>query len=145
MSGVQVSESIAAPAAKVWELVRDFGGVAKWGGPALQGCTVEGSGVGAIRRFALPGGAALAERLETCDDAARSLSYSIVGESPIPVRGYLSTIRIVEQGAQACRVDWSSTFEPAGVPAEQAQAMIRGVYSGGIAGLRKALGVKKAP
>jgi len=141
MSEVQVSESIAAPAAKVWELVRDFGGVAKWGGPALQSCTVEGEGIGAVRRIGLPGGMEIAERLEACDDAARSLSYAIVGKSPIPVRNYLSTIRIVEEGAQACRVDWSSTFEPDGTAAEQAQAMVRGVYTGGIAGLRKALGV----
>jgi hypothetical protein len=141
MSEVQVSESIAAPAAKVWELVRDFGGVAKWGGPALQSCTVEGSGIGAVRRFALPGGMAIAERLEAFDDAGRSLSYAIVEKSPIPVRNYLSTIRIAEQGAQACRVDWSSSFEPDGTSPEQAQAMIRGVYTAGIAGLRKALGV----
>lgn len=141
MSKVEVSESIAAPAAKVWELLRDFGGVAKWGGPALQSCTVEGAGVGAVRRFSLPGGIALAERLEAFDDAGRTLSYAIVEKSPIPVKDYLATVRVVEEGAQACRVDWSSSFEPAGVSPEQAQTMIRGVYTGGIAGLRKALGV----
>lgn len=141
MSEVKVSERVAAPAAKVWEIVRDFGGVAKWGGPALQSCTVEGEGIGAVRRIGLPGGLSLAERLEAFDDAGRSLSYAIVEKSPIPVRGYLSTIRIVEDGPQACRVDWSSTFEPDGTGEEQAQAMIRGVYTGGIAGIRKALGV----
>ena len=141
MSEVHVNEPVAAPAGKVWELVRDFGGVARWGGPALQSCTVEGEGVGAIRRIGLPGGLAIAERLEAFDDAGRSLSYAIVEKSPIPVKNYLSTIRILEDGAQACRVDWSSTFEPDGAAEEQAQAMIRGVYTGGIAGLRKALGV----
>jgi len=141
MADVHVNEAIAAPAAKVWELVRDFGGVTKWGGPALQSCTVEGAGIGAVRRIGLPGGLAIAERLEAFDDGARSLRYAIVEKSPIPVKNYLSTIRIEEDGPQACRVDWSSTFEPDGASAEQAQAMIRGVYTGGIAGLRKALGV----
>jgi len=141
MSEVQVSESIAAPAAKVWELVRDFGGVTKWGGPALQSCTVEGSGIGAVRRIGLPGGITIAERLQAFDDAGRSLSYAIVEKSPVPLKNYLSTIRILEEGAQACRVDWSGTFEPDGASAEQAQAMVRGIYTGGIAGLRKALGV----
>ena len=141
MSEVHVNEAVAAPAGKVWELVRDFGGVARWGGPALQSCTVEGEGVGAVRRIGLPGGLSIAERLEGFDDAGRSLSYAIVEKSPIPVKNYLSTIRILEDGAQACRVDWSSTFEPDGAGEEQAQAMIRGGYTGGIAGLRKALGV----
>jgi hypothetical protein len=141
MSTVHVNEPVAAPAQKVWEIVRDFGGVAQWGGPALQGCTVEGEGIGAVRRIALPGGLSIAERLEAFDDAGRSLSYAIVEKSPIPVKDYLSTIRIVEDGPQACRVDWSSTFTPDGAGEEQAQAMIRGVYIGGIAGLRKALGV----
>src|SRR5690606_40654386 len=118
-----------------------FGGVAQWGGPALQSCTVEGAGVGAVRRIGLPGGLAIAERLEALDDAGRTLSYATVGKSPIPVKDYLATIRIVEDGPQASRVDWSSTFEPDGASAEQAQALVRGVYTGGIAGLRKALGV----
>lgn len=141
MAEVHVNEPIAAPAARVWELVRDFGGVAQWGGPALQSCTVEGAGVGAVRRIGLPGGLAIAERLEALDDAGRTLSYAIVGKSPIPVKDYLATIRIVEDGPQASRVDWSSNFEPDGASAEQAQALVRGVYTGGIAGLRKALGV----
>lgn len=141
MSTVHVNEPVAAPAAKVWELVRDFGAIVKWGGPALQSCTVEGEGLGAIRRIGLPGGLAIAERLEALDEAGRSLSYAIVEKSPIPVKDYLATIRIVEDGPDACRVDWSSTFTPDGAGEEQAQAMIRGVYTGGIAGLRKVLGV----
>lgn len=140
MSKVHVNESIAAPAAKVWELVRDFGGVTKWGGPAIQSCTVEGSGVGAVRRIGLPGGLTIAERLEAFDDAGRSLSYAIT-EGPVPIRDYLSTIRILEQGEHACQVDWAGTFEPAGATEEQAQGMVRGIYTGGIAGLRQALGV----
>lgn len=141
MSKVEVSDTVAAPAAKVWELVRDFGGVTQWGGPAIQSCTVEGEGIGAKRRIGLPGGLSIVERLEAFDDAGRSLSYAIVEKSPIPVKDYLSTIRISEVGADECRVDWSSTFEPDGATEEQAQGMIRGVYTGGIAGIRKALGV----
>ncbi len=140
MSEVKVSETVAAPAARVWELVRDFGGIAKWGGPALQSCSVEGEGIGAIRRIGLPGGLTISERLEALDDGARSLRYAIVEKCPLPVRDYRSTIQISEVGPQECRVDWSSRFEPDGAPAEQAEGMIRGVYTGGIAGIRKALG-----
>jgi len=141
MAKVEVSETVAAPAAKVWDILRDFGGVAKWGGPALQSCRVEGSGIGAVRRIGLPGGLSIAERLEAFDDAARSLSYAIIEKSPIPVRSYLSTVKVVETRPNECRVDWSSSFEPDGASEEQAQGMIRAVYTGGIAGIRKALGV----
>ena len=90
---------MAAPAARVWELLGDFGGVAKWGGSMLQSCTVEGSGVGAVRTIGLPGGASIQERCEAHDVAGRALTYAIIGKSPLPIRGYLSTCRVVETGA----------------------------------------------
>ena len=132
---------MAAPAAKVWEFLGDFGGVQKWGGSMLQSCKVEGEGVGAIRRIGLPGGAEIAERLEAYDAAKRSLSYSIIGKSPIPIKNYVSVCSVVETGADACRVDWSGTFEPVGVAEEQAKGMVSGIYTGGIAGVKKLLGV----
>ena len=140
MSEVKVSESIAAPAAKVWALLGDFGGVAKWGGPMIESCTLEGSGVGAVRTLGLPGGMTIRERCEKLDSAGRALTYSIIGKSPIPVRGYVSTCRVVETGADQCRVDWEGRFEPDGAPEEQAQAMVRSVYTGGIATVRNLLG-----
>ena len=139
MSEVKVSESVAAPAAKVWELLGDFGGVAKWGGAMLQSCTVEGSGVGAVRTIGLPGGASIQERCEAYDDAGRTLSYAIVGKSPIPVRGYHSTCRVVATGANQCRIDWDGHFEPVGVTEEQAQSMIRAIYVGAITSVRALL------
>ncbi len=141
MTDVKVSEAIAAPAAKVWELLGDFGGVTKWGGTMLQSCKVEGEGVGAVRRIGLPGGLEIAERLEALDAAKRSLTYSIIGKSPIPIKNYLSVCSVVETGPNSCRVDWSGTFEPDGVAEDQAKGMVSGIYTGGIAGVKKLLGV----
>jgi carbon monoxide dehydrogenase subunit G len=140
MAKVEVSETIAAPAAKVWELLGDFGAVTKWGGAMLQTCTVEGEGVGAVRTIGLPGGMSIQERCEALDPASRSLTYSIIGKSPIPIRDYEATCRVVETGPAACRVDWSGTFEPDGTSEEQAQNMVRGIYTGGIAAVKKLLG-----
>jgi hypothetical protein len=140
MSEVKVSERVAAPAAKVWELLGDFGGIAKLGGPMLESCRVEGSGVGAVRTIGLPGNQSIQERLEAYDAAGRALTYSIIGKSPIPIRGYVSTCRVVETGANECRVDWEGRFEPDGVPEEQAQGMVRGIYTGAISSVRKLLG-----
>jgi hypothetical protein len=105
----------------------------------MESCTVEGSGVGAVRTIGLPGGATIQERCEAYDPAGRALTYSIIGTSPIPIRGYTSTCRVVETGANECRVDWEGRFEPDGVPEEQAQSLVRGIYTGGIAAVRKFL------
>ena len=136
MVEVQVSEVVEAPAEQVWALLSDFGGVARYS-PGIEGCEVRGEGVGAVRALRLPGGATLEERLESLDPAARRLSYSIVS-GPIPVKNYLATIAVREEGG-GCRIDWGSRFEPVGLDDDRARSMIEGVYRGGIAGVRRAL------
>ncbi len=138
MVSVKVSERVEASADKVWELFRDFGGIQRFSS-GFQKVEVTGSGIGAVRTITLPGGAALQERLEAFDDRGRKLQYAIVG-GPIPVASYLATIEVKDEG-KACRLDWSSHFEPKGITDEQARNMIEGVYKSGIAGVKKALGV----
>jgi len=141
MAQVKVSEPVNAPADQVWALLGDFGGgPAKWGGPMIESVRVEGSGVGAVRTIGLPGGGTIQERCEGYDAAGRALTYAIIGASPIPIRDYLSTCRVVATGPKESRVDWEGRFEPAGVPDEDAQALVRGIYTGGIAAVRKLLG-----
>ncbi|MFQ5698564.1 MAG: SRPBCC family protein [Myxococcota bacterium] len=140
MAEVKVVENVNCSASEVWELIRDFGAIQKWAGAGIQSCTVEGQGVGAVRTIRVPGGAEIRERLEAQDDAGRSFSYSIVGESPLPLRDYLSTLRVNEVGDGRCEIDWSSRFEPVGASEEQARGIVEGIYTGGIAGIRKTLG-----
>jgi carbon monoxide dehydrogenase subunit G len=138
MVSVKVSERVEASADRVWDLFRDFGGIQRFTS-GFEKVEVTGSGIGAVRTITLPGGAALQERLEAFDDRGRKLQYAIVG-GPIPVANYLATIEVRDEG-KACRIDWSSHFEPKGISDEQARAMIEGVYQSGIAGVKKALGV----
>ena len=99
---VRVCEEIAAPAAKVWALMRGFGDLMQWM-QGLESCELAGSGVGAVRTVTLPGGLRLQERLEAFDDAGRSFSYAIVGNSPLPMRDYLSSVKIREKRAERLR------------------------------------------
>ena len=138
MVSVKVSERVEASADRVWELFRDFGGIQRFSS-GFEKVEVSGSGIGAVRTITLPGGAALQERLEAFDERGRKLQYAIVG-GPIPVANYLATIEVKDEG-KACRIDWSSHFEPKGIGDDQARAMIEGVYKSGIAGVKKALGV----
>lgn len=139
MAGVKVSEGVEAPAEDVWALFRDFGGVDRYA-RGVERCELEGSGIGAVRTVVMAGGLQLRERLESLDDVARRLQYSIVGESPLPADDYLSTVEVLEEDG-GCRVEWSGTFAPRGATAEQVAKIIESVYRGGIAGIRKALGV----
>ena len=141
MAKVWVTEDLPVPAGKVWELVRDFGGIQKWAGDMIQSLELEGEGVGAIRTITLPGDTKLYEQLEALDENERSFSYAIIRESPLPTSDYLATFKLVETGPDSCRIEWSSTFEPAGRPEADVVSMIEGIYRGGIAGLRKTLGI----
>ncbi len=138
MVNVKVSDRIEASADQVWELFRDFGGVQRFSA-GIEKVEVTGSGIGAVRTLALPGGVSLQERLEAFDDRGRRLQYAIVA-GPIPVANYLATIEVKDEG-KACRIDWSSQFETKGITDEQGRALLEGVYRGGIAGVKKALGV----
>lgn len=136
MGRARVEEEIAASAADVWALVRDFGGIARWN-DGLTSCETEGEGIGAVRTIKL-GDVTIRERFEKLDEAKRSLSYSLV-DGPVPAKDYLATIEVGEAGPARTRVVWSSTFEPAGATDEQLTRLFEGIYQQGIAGLRKAV------
>jgi carbon monoxide dehydrogenase subunit G len=138
MASVKVDDRIGASADRVWDLVRDFGGVQRFAA-GIESVSVQGEGIGAVRTLTMPGGLALQERLEGRDDAARTLQYAIVGSHPLPFDRYLATIRLSEDG-EGCQIEWSSTFEPRSGAEAEAAALVEGIYRSGIAGLKKALG-----
>ena len=139
MSEVIVNEKLGVPAARVWEVIRNFGGLLDWA-EGIESCTVEGDGIGAVRTLGLRGGLKLNERLEAYEEDARTLSYSIVGDSPLPVTGYLSTIHVEDEG-DSSTIEWRGTFEPAGsADRAQVEGIIRGVYTSSIQSLRVKLG-----
>jgi len=136
MASTQVQGEIAAPVDEVWKVVSDFGGFLEAQGIPVE---VEGEGIGTLRKVTL-GTAVIVERLESIDDETRSTSYSIV-EGPMPATGYVSTIRLEPAGESATRIDWSSTFEPAGGMSDSdVSELLAGVYRSGIRGLQKHFG-----
>ena len=135
MASVNMKTTINAPASDVWQTVSDFNGLGRFVA-AVADSSVDGSGVGSKRTLTLQDGATLIEQLESLDEGSRSLKYSIVS-GPLPVDNYLSTVEVNELGPNQCEVCWSSTFEPKGVPENDAREAIQGVYSMGFDGLKK--------
>lgn len=137
MARVEVQDEIDAAKETVWDLVSDFGGVGRIS-PEVESCEVEGQGVGAVRTIHTSG-VVIQERLEGLDGTAYTFSYSML-EGPIPFKNYLAHVKLSDAGPNRTKITWAGTFEPAGMPAEQLEQLVEGIYRGLIAGVKKAAG-----
>lgn len=138
MSEIAVNAEFTSSADTVWQELANFGGIGEWA-PGVESCKVDGSGIGAVRKIGMPGGVVMEERLESLDDAARCLTYAIIG-GPMPLDNYLATIQVT-QLADGCRVDWGASFDAReGVPVEGISNGVSGAYSGMLAALKTRLG-----
>jgi hypothetical protein len=134
MTAVREQGELGAGIDEVWKLVGDFGGFVEAMGLPV---TMSGEGLGSTRTIEL--GGTNVERLEELDNDAKRLVYSLVS-GPLPVKDYRSTMQLTPIDDGRTRLEWSSTFEPDGIPEADAIAAIRGIYSGGIAGLQARFG-----
>jgi mxaD protein len=139
-ASITVNESriINAPAEAVWELVRDFDGLANWH-PAVQSSEIiegENNRPGALRHLRLANGGSIDEELTEWDDDAMQYSYRIV-DGVLPVEHYVSTIRVQPEGADSARLSWQGQFDTAeGTNDEDAKGVITNVYRAGLTTVR---------
>lgn len=134
MANVQTSIDIPAGPDRVWQLIGGFNSLPDWL-PYIP--SSELSDGGRVRTLANPGGQAIVERLLAFDHGARSYSYTIL-QSPFPVTGYVSQLRVLPAGAGASTVEWSGEFIPEGVSDDEAIALFGGIYRDGLQALRAA-------
>jgi hypothetical protein len=133
-----MSQELQASAEEVWELIGGFNSLPTWH-PAIKKSRIEGEGEGQVRTLDLTGGATIRERLDRADEDARSYTYSILS-GPLPVADYVATLCVREAGEGACVVEWSSEFNPDGLPEPAAVEIIESVYSAGFVGLTERFG-----
>ena len=138
MAQVSMSQKLEASAEKVWELIGGFNSLPTWH-PAIEKSRTEGEGGGQVRTLELTGGATIRERLDRADEDAMSYTYSIL-EGPLPVAGYVATLCVRDAGDGACVVEWSSEFDPDGLPEAAAVEIIESVYQAGFVGLTEKFG-----
>ncbi|HJU18097.1 MAG TPA: SRPBCC family protein [Stellaceae bacterium] len=138
MSKVQVIGTIAANPQAVWDVIGDFGAIAKWH-PAIADSRAEGSRPGALRRLTLKNGDRLVERLEEFNDGERYYSYSLV-EGPLPVAEYYSTLHVrAAYDAPSATVEWTGAFTAKDAPESDVEHLIQSIYQAGIDALRQQL------
>lgn len=137
---------IQAPVETVWSAAKDFDGLAKWH-PALEKDEiVKGTNnePGAVRSLSLKGGGTIQEKLLAFNDQSHSFKYKML-ESPLPVTGYVSTFTVKAGKGNTASVTWAGTFKrknPAENPPDDqtddaAKKVIAGIYSSGLANLKK--------
>lgn len=87
MATFEVVGELAVPVEKLWTLVRDFGNVAWIPNSDVK---VVGSGPGMTRII----NGAIHEKLESIDDARRTLAYNIPKGLPLPVKNDHGTMKV---------------------------------------------------
>lgn len=144
MPKVYVSAVINAPAARVWERVRDFNGMPRWH-PRIRESRIENGEpadrIGCVRDFRLQNGDRLREKLLGLSDYDMFQTYSIL-ESPMPLTDYIATLRVtpVTDGDRAF-VEWTAEFECAEDAAAGLTTGIGGdVFQGGFDALKRHFG-----
>ena len=140
---VEESVLVAAKPAVVWQLIGDFRGLSRWHPAVASADIVKGSNNarGAVRSIDTKDGARLVEELLAYDGRRHSMRYRII-ESPLPVSGYVSTLRVNPEGTGS-RIVWRSEFRragPADVDDAKAKDIIAGIYRAGFDGVRAKLG-----
>ena len=141
MARVFVSTVINAPAAKVWERVRDFNGLPKWH-PGIRESRIENGEpsdkVGCVRDFRLQNGDRIREKLLGLSDYDMFCTYAIL-ESPMPLTDYIATLRLtpVSDGDRTF-AEWTAEFECA---SDVEEGLVTGigtnVFQGGFDSLKR--------
>jgi hypothetical protein len=107
---LQVSQTVEllGNAEKVWSLVGQFGSI--WN-PLIASLVLSGKGIGQLREIETTDGKSIVERLDSVDDASKTLTYSLV--SGVPAKPYTGIIQLLPSGS-GCKVSWTVNYRPSG-------------------------------
>ncbi len=127
----EVSRVVPYPPKLVWGLIGEFGRIHVWH-PAIKSTTLKGDGGrGLYRILGLEDGGEIHELFLGYSYRERFYGYTIL-RSPLPVDNYTAALT-VQPGSKADEsvLIWSSQFEPKDLPADEAIAVIEGMYRDG--------------
>jgi hypothetical protein len=133
MLEIQARREVPAAADEVWPFLRAFDTVGRYVA-AIDHCDVSGREVGATRVCVLEDGGRLVERLDALDDAARSLTTTMLS-GPLRVDACRATLSVEPESSAACTVAWTVACEVEEA-AEQVEATVRAALEAGLERLR---------
>jgi polyketide cyclase/dehydrase/lipid transport protein len=109
--------TIDAPVDTIWQLISDFGTGSQYL-TLVTCCTVQGTGIGALRTLTYLDGSIVIERLETVDKTTYHLSYALLIDTPFT--NCLTTMVLRDLSPGKAELTWSVTFQPGGLPENEA-------------------------
>ena len=128
------SVDVNGTASAVWSMIGPFCAIKDWL-PPVGTCT-EKTGASPERTLVTKDGKATFVETQTArSDAERSYSYTFKS-SPLPVTGYMSTIKVTAKSDGVSTVTWSSTYVPDSGKEQAAQEALTGIYEAGLATIK---------
>jgi mxaD protein len=110
---LEESIEINAPPEKVWALVKDFDGIAKWHPMLASAKGQNGKNAnGAERVLTFKTGGAITESLDEYDADRRFYGYRMLKENPkaFPVSSHSSRLEVKDSGKGGSLVEWIGRF-----------------------------------
>ncbi|CAM3515828.1 MxaD family protein [Pseudomonas floridensis] len=101
---------IPSDADSVWAIVGDFGGFQAFI-PALESTEVTGVGVRSVRKKLFKDGNFAIEQLNSRDDQARYITWSLIHTS-LPVGNLWASMTVQPAGDNSCIATWTIIAEP---------------------------------
>ena len=129
MAQVKVTHEYNATADRIWSVIGNPADISEWH-PAIASSELQNK----QRNCSLADGGEIAEEILNHDDNARSYTYRIV-HSPLPMRDYVSTLRVEPRRGGGSTVTWEADFEPEGIGSDELKAMLGGLYGVGLSAL----------
>ena len=126
MARVSTSKRYDVSGQEMWERIGDPGRIYEWH-PAIEATEVLDGGKGRVNT--LGDGGRVSETI--LEQAERHHTWRI-DESPLPVDNLIATLRVRDEGEGACVVECEATFDPAGVPEDEAVELNRGFFQAGL-------------
>lgn len=107
MIEIEHQRTVALPADRVWQEMRQFDRVLQWvPGGAESTIEVSGSGVGMVRNIQLVTMGYVQHRLLALDDDQRSFAYTLTGGKPLGMQSYQVTATVTSIDPEHCRIAW---------------------------------------
>jgi Polyketide cyclase / dehydrase and lipid transport len=128
------SIDVNATASVVWSMIGPFCAIKDWL-PPVGSCTETAASPPERTLVTKDGKATFVETQTARNDVGHSYSYAFKS-SPLPVTGYVSTIKVTAKSDGISTVTWSSTYVPDPGKEQDANEALTGIYEAGLATIR---------
>ena len=128
--------TIHAPVDTIWQTISDFGAGSRYL-VMVTLCTVQDAGIGALRTLIYLDGSVIVERLETLDEAAHCLSYTLLSDTPFG--SCLTTMALRALSPDQAELTWTASFQPASLPVNESMSLMKGMLAANCQALKQLL------